>query len=372
MPDPSIEIVNSIFQPQENPHEDRITAILQKRAQPLSYTPQQVNAGTEAAQYSALAGRQGAVEQILDALIRKPQREQQDMELQSAQGLYDMFEQKRAMGDKQAQALFDKISLFTGGDPEGTAMFVEALHNDPEPIDPGNAFQVMTKLAGISKRTGYVSPESQMNKLKLAQARKDLNKSDKPDLPAAYEEYLLSQQDPGFADYQKQRKLKPMPAAALKLQNESLDIIGTANSMNDRLDKVINQIDEEKLAVGPVKNVISAGLNKAGMSTENSRNYASFISNLEKLRNDSLRLNKGVQTEGDAQRAWNEILSNVNDEQLVSQRLKEVKEINARAAELQKLNVDQIRANYGNEPIEFDSFESPDVPREVDFNSLPD
>lgn len=194
MPDPAIEIVNSIFQPQDNPHEDRITAILQKRAQPLSYAPQQVNAGTEAAQYMALAGREGnGVEQILDAIVRKPQLENMDREYESSRGLYDLFEEKRARGDKQAQALFDKISLFTGGDPEGTAMFVEALHNDPEPIDPGNAFQVMTKLAGISKRTGYVSPESQMNKLKLAQARKELNSGPSVDKPAAVQEFEYMQ-----------------------------------------------------------------------------------------------------------------------------------------------------------------------------------
>lgn len=172
MPDPAIEIVNSIFQPQDNPHEDRITAILQKRAQPINYSPQQINAGTEAAQYMALAGREGnGVEQILDAIVRKPQLENMDREYESSRGLYDLFEEKRARGDKQAQALFDKISLFTGGDPEGTAMFVEALHNDPEPIDPGNAFQVMTKLAGISKRTGYKPLDIKLKEAQISASR---------------------------------------------------------------------------------------------------------------------------------------------------------------------------------------------------------
>lgn len=356
-PMPDIEIVDNIFQPQENPHEDRITAILQKRAQPQSYTPQQVNQATEAAQYSALAGRNAGVEQILEAIVRKPQFEQQNTELQSAQGLYDLFEQKRSSGDKQAQMLFDKISLFTGGDPEGGAMFLEQLQNDPEDIDPSNSFQVMSKLAAIAKRSGYSSPESQLSKLKIKQAQKELNRPDEVDIPANYREYLLTQQDPGFADFLKTRKSKAMPAAALKLQEEGLDIVGTASGMNERLQKVIDQVSQGKLEVGPFKNIISSGLNAAGFSTENSRNYASFISNLEKLRNDSLRLNKGVQTEGDAVRAWNEILSNVNDEELVKQRLGEVQEINRRAAELQKLNVNQIRINYGNDPMDFSQYE---------------
>jgi hypothetical protein len=170
MPDPyNVEIVDNIFQPVNNPHEDRITAILQKRAQPQSYTSQQIGAGTEAAQYMALAGRSNqGVEQILDAIVRKPQQELMNNEYESARGLYDLFEEKRARGDKQAQALFDKISLFTGDDPEGTAMFVEQLHADPEPIDPGNAFQVMTKLAGISKKTGYRPLDTRLKEAQIS------------------------------------------------------------------------------------------------------------------------------------------------------------------------------------------------------------
>lgn len=185
---PEVEIVDNLFAPTPNPYEDRITAILQKRAQPQSYSSEQINSAGQAAQYMALAGRNQGVEQILEA-FRKPELEQQDREFESARGLYDLFEEKRSRGDKQAQALFDKISLFTGGDPEGTALFVQALHADPEPIDPGNAFQVMTKLAGIAKRTGYQSPESQLSKLKIRQAQMDLSNPGGTDKPADVETF---------------------------------------------------------------------------------------------------------------------------------------------------------------------------------------
>lgn len=334
---PEIEIVDDLFKPVQNPHEDRITAILQKRAQPL---PQMVSQQEfDAYGIGNLASRTGP-QAFLDAINNlQNQREdrfyqQQDREYQTARGLYDLFEEKRASGDRQAQALFDKISLFTGGDPEGTALFVQELHNDPERIDPGNAFQVMTKLAGIANKTGYRSLDT-----RLKQAQINATNS-------------LASKRSGTTS-------KPMPAAALKLQNEALDIIGTANSMNDRLEEVKGQIEQGKLKVGPVLNAVNRGRNAIGQSTEESRNFASFRSSLEKLRNDSLRLNKGVQTEGDAVRAWNEILSNINDEELISQRLTEVQEINKRAAELQKLNVDQIRANYGNDPLDYSGYENP-------------
>jgi len=151
--------------------------------------------------------------------------------------------------------------------------------------------------------------------------------------------------------------LKPLPATALKMQREEVEAIGLSGSINADLGQFVKQIDEGKLALGPVQNVWSEGRNIAGQSSENSRNYASFKSSLEKLRNDSLRLNKGVQTEGDAQRAWNEILANINDEKLVSQRLKEVMAINKRAADLRKMNVDMIRGNYGYSPLEDDAYQ---------------
>ncbi|MNY53581.1 hypothetical protein D3C86_1893470 [compost metagenome] len=80
------------------------------------------------------------------------------------------------------------------------------------------------------------------------------------------------------------------------------------------------------------------------------------MSTLEKLRNDSLRLNKGVQTEGDAQRAWNELLANINDPKLVEQRLGEILAINQRAGELRGLSNDSMRANFGHDPMDYSQY----------------
>lgn len=151
---------------------------------------------------------------------------------------------------------------------------------------------------------------------------------------------------------------KPLPSGALKMQQEALDAIGVSSSINADLSKLEEQIKSGKLSFGPVSNLKNTGLNMAGMSTENSRNFATFRSNLERLRNESLRLNAGVQTDGDAQRAWNELFSSINDTDLVKQRLKEIQAINKRGVDLQKLKVDSIRSNYGKAPIETAGFES--------------
>lgn len=137
-----------------------------------------------------------------------------------------------------------------------------------------------------------------------------------------------------------------IPEAAVKEQQSLLEKIGTVGSINADLGAVAKQIDSGKLKLGPVENIISQGKNALGSSDENSRNYATFKSTLEKLRNDSLRLNNGVQTEGDAQRAWNEVMTNINDSKYVSQRLAEIQKINYRAANLHKISIDTMRRNY--------------------------
>jgi hypothetical protein len=141
------------------------------------------------------------------------------------------------------------------------------------------------------------------------------------------------------------------------MQQEELEAIGTAATISADLGALKKQITDGSLKVGPVKNLVSKGRNVAGMSDENSRNFQSFTATLEKLRNDSLKLNKGVQTEGDAVRAWNEILTNINDPEVVKKRLGEVDKINQRAAGLRKMNVDQIRANFGVDPLDTTSYE---------------
>lgn len=168
---------------------------------------------------------------------------------------------------------------------------------------------------------------------------------------------------------QEQKNTPKLPTSALKMQNEELDAIGTASAIQSDLSALDKQIESGKLDLGPVNNLTSRARNALGMSSEQSRNYASYLSTLEKLRNDSLRLNKGVQTEGDAQRAWNELISNSNDPKVVRQRLSEIQAINKRAAELRRLNIDNIRTNYGLEPLEVSGYQN--QPAAVGANSAP-
>ncbi|MEP9349189.1 hypothetical protein [Xanthobacter sp. KR7-225] len=147
---------------------------------------------------------------------------------------------------------------------------------------------------------------------------------------------------------------KPVPATIQNAEAEDLYGVQSITSINDTLDRFSKQIDTGSLQLGPLSNFISGAKNAAGLSSAESRNYASFQATLEKLRNDTLRLNKGVQTEGDAVRAWDELIKNINDPKVVKQRIAEITRLNKVAAEYRRNVIQQRRADNGLEPLDVD------------------
>lgn len=140
-----------------------------------------------------------------------------------------------------------------------------------------------------------------------------------------------------------------LPPTALKMQQELVDTIGTLGATNTRLSNIVNQIESGKLDLSPTSRASAWVRNNTNNSDENSRNISNLAATLEELRNASLRLNAGVQTDGDAQRAWNEIAANPNDTELVKSRLKFIVQKNKEAAQLKKLQIEQLRQNF-NQP----------------------
>lgn len=146
---------------------------------------------------------------------------------------------------------------------------------------------------------------------------------------------------------------KPVAAGIQKTIDEHLHDIATAESNSADIASLISQLHDGKIRLGPYENQLSEGANWLGVSTNNSRNYNSLKATIEKIKNDTLRLNKGVQTEGDAQRAANELSSNINDAGVLQQRLAEIRAINARAVELRKLQINQLRSDNNMAPIDY-------------------
>lgn len=102
---------------------------------------------------------------------------------------------------------------------------------------------------------------------------------------------------------------KELTAKEMETFNERQEKIGEMDALIREGDKYRNLIAEGKINLGAMKQGETFLNNITGQSTEEDRNAGEYWRYLERMRNAALRLNKGVQTEGDAQRAMNEYIS---------------------------------------------------------------
>lgn len=149
---------------------------------------------------------------------------------------------------------------------------------------------------------------------------------------------------------------KMMPASVVKQEGDDLDVMNLGSGVNARMNPYANDLEAKKLDLGIGRNVFMGAQNLVGATTPASREFSDFRADLEKMRNDSLRLNKGVQTEGDAQRAWNELFKHLNDEKLVAQRLREIQSYNDSAIKYHQAKIGERRSLYGIDPPDYSKF----------------
>ena len=140
---------------------------------------------------------------------------------------------------------------------------------------------------------------------------------------------------------------KPLPVRALQFQLEAQEALNTTEILEKNLGGIISQIDDGTLDLSLGGNVEGGLRNYFGFSNPNSVNLATFKANLQKIRNDILIMHKGVQTEGDAKRAMDTILSNPNDEKVVRAQMERLRELNKLASKLQQQKLQTIDRNYG-------------------------
>ena len=108
------------------------------------------------------------------------------------------------------------------------------------------------------------------------------------------------------------------------------------------------QIARGELNLGLVENVGAGILNAAGASNQNSLNYDALMAWAKEARNAILQANTGVQTDQDAIRELDTILSSSRDERLVTAALRRFRE--ARAATRNALQRDIDRRSGGSAP----------------------
>lgn len=143
--------------------------------------------------------------------------------------------------------------------------------------------------------------------------------------------------------------LKPLPAALAKVDLDIEESLSAGNAADALLSKHVARLTSGQVDVSNMASALAAGRRFFDRGTTQDANLAELKADLTKMVNESLRLNKGVQTEGDAQRAFQEIMS-ANDTQTMLRGLQRMQEINARGLQLQGRKRDLLYRNAGRAP----------------------
>lgn len=139
---------------------------------------------------------------------------------------------------------------------------------------------------------------------------------------------------------------KPIPVGSLNKVLEAQDALGATQVISDIIQKHARRMQSGELVVGPVDTIGAKFRTGLGMANAQDVNLNEWEADKTKIVNESLRLNKGVQTEGDAQRAIEELMG-ARDQATAARALRRLAEINARAVQLQKQKLTTIYGNYG-------------------------
>jgi hypothetical protein len=141
-----------------------------------------------------------------------------------------------------------------------------------------------------------------------------------------------------------------------KRKLDALDELSVLGGVSADTASLADDIDKGRINLSLLGNLTSGGANALGIGNEETAKYATFRSTLERLRNDSLRLNKGVQTEPDAKRAWDEMFGSLSSEKTVVANLKRIETLNQRAAQLKGKSLNDMLTSRGHEPIDLTEY----------------
>lgn len=144
------------------------------------------------------------------------------------------------------------------------------------------------------------------------------------------------------------KESKVLSNTLAKLEEEDTFAIQTFGNINTDLDRYTKLIEDKKLEFGSIDNMGDwFKLNTGLFVGEEEMNSSSFRSFIEKLRNDSLKLAKGIQTDADAERVMGELLNAIDqkDGKLVLQKLNDIKRTNTRSLDIRKKQIVNRRQN---------------------------
>lgn len=141
---------------------------------------------------------------------------------------------------------------------------------------------------------------------------------------------------------------KPMPYAAVKDVNRLTEEINTAQNTQNKIEASLADIENGRLNLGVLDNIGHRIRNGLGLSSEQSQAFERLQSNIHNMANQVMMDAKGVQTEGDAERAYKTIIAaGLQDAAVVVKALKQLRDISVRTQKIKQGNIRYIQSNYG-------------------------
>lgn len=143
-----------------------------------------------------------------------------------------------------------------------------------------------------------------------------------------------------------------------KAEDGDVEAVQTATRTTQQLQPLIAQLTpgengKAQLELGPLRNAYSKSQNWFGKSSPESQRYQELQATVTQIRNDSLRMNKGVQTEGDAIRAAEELTAAFanNDTTAMRGALQRWSTAQTKIAQDKAALIDRRRTSQGVEPL---------------------
>lgn len=143
-----------------------------------------------------------------------------------------------------------------------------------------------------------------------------------------------------------QKNTKVLPPKALTDEGANITSAYEAAQLSNQVDSQMKSLISSGIQFSPVKNAQLATQSALGSTSPEVLAYNDFQQFKTKLVNDTLRLNKGTQTEGDAVRAANE-LTNAKSTQDVIRSLQKIRDINSQTVDMQNKIITSRRKSGG-------------------------
>ena len=143
-------------------------------------------------------------------------------------------------------------------------------------------------------------------------------------------------------------------------EGDDIDAIVSLDNINKDANLYDGLIENKKLKFGVIDNLDDWFAGVTGRQGEEEINSSNFNTFIQKLANDSLKLAKGVQTEGDAQRVKKELLDayDSNNSKVIQDKLRKIIQFNQRSMELRKKQISIRRDGQNVKPFDFKILEN--------------